>query len=124
MILNVQVQLSHFEQALAVRLPPLVARSRVARVLRELYATKSACGVLSCLRALYPEEVENALILLHEKDASSLQAPPLLAAPLQVAAVHRRLWKIRTRAGTSFRLTANAFELKTAPVVQRKTPEN
>jgi hypothetical protein len=42
----------------------------VARVLRELYATKSAGVALSSVYALYPAEIENARILLQHGDHS------------------------------------------------------
>jgi len=74
---DLQAQLSGFERVLSARLPQHLAGSSVARVLRQLYATKSANAVITCVEALYPAEVEKVRQLSAEEDQSSFQAPPL-----------------------------------------------
>ena len=74
---DLQAQISSFERVLAARLPQHVAGNNVSRVLRELYATKSASAVISCVAALFPAEVENASHLSVQEDQFSFHDPPL-----------------------------------------------
>jgi hypothetical protein len=98
---DLQAQLSHFEQVLAVRLPRHVATSSVARVLRELYATKSACGVISCVRALYPAELDDVPSLPQDEDRSSLRAPLLPGIDTVQSAAPRLLEAMALRDGNA-----------------------
>src|ERR1700724_3885617 len=86
---DLQAQISSFERVLAARLPQHVAGSNVARVLRELYATKSASAVISCVAALFPAQVENASHLAAREDQSNFHGPPLPSVVVVQSAASR-----------------------------------
>ena len=86
---DLQAQISSFERVLAARLPQHVAGNNAAGVRRELYATKCASAVISCVAALFPAEVKNASHLSAQEDQSSLHGPPLPSVVIVQSAASR-----------------------------------
>jgi hypothetical protein len=87
---NLQAELSRFERIFKIRVP---AASGLARALRDIYATKSAYAVLSCVRMLYPDEVETARNLAKGDESSLRPSLPGLdavqsAAPRLLESIH------------------------------------
>src|SRR5262245_42035209 len=83
---DLNAQLSNFENVIAARLPSYVAASPIARPIREIYATRSASAVLSCVRTAFSGIAE---IACTPNDRSSLR--PLLPIPGDIKSAAPRL---------------------------------
>jgi hypothetical protein len=75
---DLEAHLSNFESVIAARLPYYISGSPIARAIREIYATRSASAVLSCVRRAFAETVDIALTPSQPDDPLRLQ--PVLPA--------------------------------------------
>jgi len=70
---DLRMKVSRFEDVLRARIPSHLGDDLAVRVLRELYATRSAFEVLSQIAMLFPHEVESGRSLTDSEDQTSVQ---------------------------------------------------
>ena len=85
---HLQSEIADLEDILATRIPSHIASSSVVRAMREIYATRSACEVLSRIAMLLPEAVDAGRKSSSSGDQSSVLRPSPCPNAFRSAAPH------------------------------------